>query len=265
MGVTGAASAQDVEAVIAEFTAAGYSMSSPHVPALGFSVSSQDDNRGGRKYIPSLETLIPLVRQAAGRVLPVIHFRTDNKNTLCGQVKKVFNSAYEEGKRGLYEEGLCRTLQLNWTSDPQLVSQLRTIKKDPELCEMQIILRLGRGDMRVRTNGEIAKEILKYGKTINYVIIAAEMTTGKFDLERVVSLYLELRKIRHLTVGFTGRFTGDNVEERVGALNDGIKTNSKPSETATMCINAKDGLMTDNVLDPQKFRAYLQALARVQP
>ncbi len=265
VGVTGPVSKEDVEAVIREFDVAGYSMSSPHVPMLGFVVTSRKPvEQRIYKGLKGLQALFGITDDAkdenaklpaiVGKVLPVIHFDTDDSTyTLCAQVKDAF--------RRLYEGDLCRTVQLNmqWPD----WGQVRRIKED--MPELQIVLRICKGAMPKKPAdvSDIVRKVAEYGDSITYVSINPTGPELIFDINKVLMLYRELREKRpKLVLGFAGGFTGETVEERVRAL---IET----SGTSDFCLNAERGLKDkpngDGVLDLQKVKAYLQAAHRVLP
>ncbi|HLF54492.1 MAG TPA: hypothetical protein VI612_02120 [Candidatus Nanoarchaeia archaeon] len=257
VGVTGIVSTQEVEAVINEFSSAGYSMTSPHIPMLGVLASFKSLNAQptSRRY-PRIELLPELMRAAAGKAFTAVHYNTsDAIYTLCGQVKKVFD--------GIYQGGLCRALQLNvpWPE----VRQVGFIRQD--MPEMQILLQLSQRAMTGLTPKETAERVKLYGGLLSYVLIDPSGGRGlEFDLQKSLEVYRELREqTPGLTIGFAGGLTGANVEERARLL-------TAQTETSGVCIDTESGVRDklsdkpgDDVLNVGKVREYLQGAHRVLP
>ncbi len=255
VGVTGVVSPQEVEAVVNEFTSAGYSMTSPHIPMLGVlaSFKSLNGQPTSRRY-PKIELLPELMRAAAGRVLTMVHYNS-REFGLCGQVNRVF--------KDLYKDGLCRALQLNivWPD----IYQVMLIKGD--FPEMKIVFQANQQAMAGRTTLEIVNGIARYGSSLDYVLIDPSGGRGKeFSIDDSMEVYRELREsLPRLTVGFAGGFTRENVKAKVTEL----KTRT---ESTNFCTDAEGGLRDkksdekgDDVLSISKVRGYLQETKIILP
>ncbi len=141
--------------------------------------------------------------------------------------------------------------------------QVRSIKED--MPELQVVLRIGKGAMPKKPSevSDIVRKVIEYGSSITYVSINPTGPELNFDINKVLMLYRELRERRPgLILGFAGGFTGENVEERVGAL-------IEATGTSDFCLNAERGLKNrpngDGVLTVPKVSNYLQRAHRVAP
>ncbi len=255
VGITGPVNIQETDDICREFSEAGYSMASPHIPMLGFLVSYKTLNgqsTQNRRY-PHLNTLPDLLRVTDGKVLTMIHYNSKEIDTLSNQVDQVFN--------GIYENGLCRAIQLNivW---PEISQVVRIKERYPD---MQIVFQASHKVMDGKTSSQIAQGIRDYGDLINYVLIDPSGGRGiPFDLGSSVALYLELReRCSDLTIGFAGGFTGKNVVPRVSKIFEKLGE-------SVFCIDAEGGLRDkitstygDDLLNVKKVREYIQSTSLI--
>ena len=255
IGITGPVNVQETKDICREFSEAGYSMESPHIPMLGFLVSYKTLNgqaTQNRRYPPA-KSLPELLRATGGQVLTMVHYNSKETDTLSNQVAEIFN--------GVYENGLCRAIQLNivWPN----ISQVARIKEQHP--EMQVVFQASHKAMDGKTPNQIAKGIKNYGDSISYVLIDPSGGRGMpFDLESSVDIYSELREqCPDLTIGFAGGFTGENVAPR-------LKEIFKQVEEDKFCIDAEGGLRDkvtsaygDDLLNIEKVRGYLQSASSV--
>lgn len=255
VGITGPVNVQETGDICREFSEAGYSMESPHIPMLGFLVSYKTLNgqpTQNRRY-PPVNSLPDLLRAIDGQVLTMIHYNSKEIDTLSDQVTQVFD--------GVYDKGLCRAIQLNivWPN----VGQVALIKKRHP--EMQMVFQASHKTMDGRTANQIARGIKEYGGLINYVLIDPSGGRGMaFDLESSVTIYSELSELcPELTIGFAGGFSGENVAPRLREILQKI-------ETEDFCIDAEGRLRDkitsvygDDLLNIKKVREYLQSASSV--
>ncbi len=226
VGVTGPVSVGEVECLVGKFFRAGYSFDSPHMPMIGFLVSSEtlEGKTVNRRY-PPIDELNLLVSLTIGKALPMIHYRSREGKTLYDQVSKVFN--------GLYEEGLCRAIQfnINWPD----IHQIELVKD--KFPEMQIVFAATSGVMKGGTPQEVVKRIGEYEKLLDYILIDPSGGKGsEFDVKTSLEFHKELQtQIPTSTVGFAGGFTGENVGRIVSEIRDVLGSSD-------FCIDAEGGL-----------------------
>ena len=258
IGITGPVLPHEVDLIINEFQKADITFDSPHIPQipmLGFLVSYKTLNdlpTKNRRY-PNFENLRFLLEQANNRVFTTVHYNTRDKENLANEVSRVFE--------GIYEDGLCRGIQLNvvWPS----LDQIRQIKR--EFPDMKIIFQ---GNQKVLSSGtpqEVVRRIKEYQSDVSYLLIDPSGGRGKeFDIDSSVDIYQELKEqIPDLMTGFAGGFTGDNVIDRTETLINKIKTSK-------FSIDAEGGLRDkispaygDDLLNPQKVNGYVSNSAWV--
>ena len=257
VGVTGPVTVGEVESLVGEFSRAGYSMGSTHLPMVGFLVSYQTLNGqaiNNRRY-PPIGELRALVSQTSGRAFPMVHYSSREKATLADQVSQVFD--------GLYEEGLCRAVQFNITWPD--VRQIELVKE--RFPEMQVVFA---ASGRVMSNGspqEVVKRIGEYEKLLDYVLLDPSGGQGKdFNVQTSLAFYEELRTcVPSITAGFAGGFTGENVGKIVCEIRDVIGRSD-------FCIDAEGGLRDkitsafgDDIFNVKKVSHYLQEASKVLP
>ena len=76
VGITGPVNVQETKDICREFSEAGYSMESPHIPMLGFLVSYKTLNgqaTQNRRYPPA-SSLPDLLKSTDGQVLTMVHY-----------------------------------------------------------------------------------------------------------------------------------------------------------------------------------------------
>ena len=255
VGVTGPVTEGEVEGIIQEFTAAGYTMQSQHLPMVGFLASHKTLNgpAGNRRY-PGVKNLPYLLTQADNRVFTTIHYNSREPG-LAEQVSKVFD--------GVYLEGLCRAIQLNivWPD----VAEVRKIKD--RFPSMSIIFQVSRTAMEGKSAKEIADGIEKYGDTLAYALIDPSGGENlEFDVDNSVAVFRELgKRLPSMSIGFAGSLNGDNVGKKVSEL-------IEKTGTSEFSIDAESGLRDkvtdahgDDLLNFSKVKAYLEAAHRVLP
>ena len=255
VGITGPVNIKETKYICKEFSEAGYSMDSPHIPMLGFLVSYKTLN--GRttqnRRCPPANSLPELLRSTNGRVLTMVHYYSKKMKTLSNQVAQIFD--------GVYENALCKAIQLNivWPDIGQ-VAKIREQHPD-----MQVVFQASHKATDGKTPNQIAKNVQDYGDSISYVLIDPSGGRGMpFDLESSVAIYSELRdQCPDLAIGFAGGFTGENVAPR-------LKEIFKQIEEDKFCIDAEGGLRDkitsaygNDLLNIEKVRGYLQSASLV--
>ncbi len=255
VGITGPVTVSETRDICREFSEAGYSMTSPHIPMLGFLVSYTTLNgkaTKNRRY-PPINTLPDLLRATDNRVLTMIHYNTPGVDSLSQQVARLFD--------GIYDYGLCRSIQLNivWPD----IEQVRQIKEQHP--EMKIVFQASEKAMGGKTSRQIANGIKAYGDSISYVLIDPSGGKGlPFDLLSSVAVYSELKEqCPDLTIGFAGGLSGENVAQKV-------KDIFQQFGQSDFCIDAEGGLRDkitsaygDDLLNLDKARSYLRAASVV--
>lgn len=255
IGITGAVTVQETEDICNAFGEAGYTLESPYIPMLGFLVSHttlKGQPTENRRY-PPVKELPRLLQATDKRVLTMVHYNTRETSTLADQVTDLY--------QGIYEEELCRALQLNVTW-PEVRQVARIKEKFPD---MQIVLQASQAAMKDKTSRTIAQKIKGYGNVISYVLIDPSGGRGKeFDEAISLLIYQSVRKeCPHVRIGFAGGFTGENIAERVKRLEAEIKGSN-------FCVDAEGGLRDkitskygDDVLNMQKVRKYVRSASTV--
>lgn len=250
IGITGPVNIQETRFICSEFSEAGYSMDSPHIPMLGFLVSYKTLNGQSvqnRRY-PKLNEIPNMLTATEGKVFTMIHYNSKEMDSLSDQVAKIFE--------GIYENNLCRAIQLNivWPN----LKEVETIKA--KYPDMQIVFQASHKAMEGKTPKMIAEGIKTYGDALNYVLIDPSGGRGlEFDLKSSVLLYTELKEhCPDLCIGFAGGFNGENVALKVEDLIKEIKSGA-------FCIDAEGGLRDklsseygDDLLNIEKVKKYLQ-------
>lgn len=246
VGVTGSANIQETKKICREFIQAGFSIESLHIPMIGLLVSYNTLNGQStkNKRYPPIKVLPELLKATKGKVLTSIHYYTQETDSLPEQVEVLF--------KGIYEEGLCRIIQLNISCSN--IIHVATIKE--EYPNMQIILPVSNDCSK-----KVAERVVGYRDLVDYVLIDPSKGRGKiFDLESSIATYCEIKKYcPNLTIGFAGGFTGENVASRLKEIIQKIETNE-------FCIDAEGGLRDksrcmdkNDVLNTAKVKSYLES------
>lgn len=251
VGVTGPVCVEETIAICREFSLAGYSMQTPHIPMLGFLVSDKTlrgQETKNRRY-PEVWKIPYMLDRIHGDVFTMIHYSTKEPDSLSDQVKQIFED--------IYEEGLCRAMQMNivWPD----IKQVTEVKR--RYPEMQLVFQASFRAMEGKSPKELADRISAYGDLIDYALIDPSGGRGEpFDVKSSVAVYSELKqKCPGLRIGFAGGLTGEDVSDKVKEVVEKVGASD-------FCIDAEGGLRDkitpaygDDLLNMQKVRAYLQA------
>ena len=258
IGVTGSVTVLETVDICKAFSEAGYSLNTPHIPMLGFLVSYKTltgELMKNRRY-PAVNSLPKLLEATAGSVLTMVHYNSNEGSSLAEQVARIFAD-----KVNIYENGLCRALQLNivWPGPTQ------TAKIKEQFLNMQIVLQASNKAMSGKNHRQIAEKIQQYADTIDYVLIDPSGGKGlEFNIDSSVAVYSQLREqCPDLCIGFAGGLTSENVSSRITELISRVGENS-------FCIDAEGGLRDkitahygDDLLNIRKVQSYLQSASLV--
>lgn len=252
VGITGFKTGEEVDVVNAIFEKNGFNQNFSHLPMYGFIVTDKrladvmKEGTQSPKFVnlPLLASLLP------STTLPMMHYYTDNKDNLADEIEQVFSYG------AMYWSGDCRAVQLNVDWPP--LKQIEKIKTMFE--EMAIVLQLPARAMEGKTTAEITRQAKEYDGLVSFALIDPSGGLGlDFDLERSLELMASLYQAMPTTqIGVAGGFSGENVEERVWAIQGRY---SEP-----FCIDAQGKLRDDHnkgKLDLEKVQLYIEKAARV--
>ena len=256
VGITGSTTIDEVTELVSQFEEAGYGLDSPHIPMLGFLVSKKtlDSLPMSNRRYPKFSDVRGLLEVTRCKTFNMIHYNSRELD-LTNQLEKIFD--------GIYQDGLCRSVQLNIVY-PEIEELEKFKQKMPEL---QVVFQASQHVLRCQRPQQIAERISEYGQTIDYVLIDPSGGKGKeFKIEDSVNIYNELReKVPHVTIGFAGGFTGDNVQPRVLDIRDKINSSQ-------FCIDAEGGLRDkitdaygDDTINLVRSQHFLKCASKVLP
>lgn len=206
IGVTGATTREEVNHLVRVFYEKGR-QTTEHQPMIGFLVSYKTLNGQetlNRRY-PRFESIPSLLKEDHFDSFTTIHYNSKELTSLADQVKKIF-------KEQIYEENLCRGIQLNIPWPP--IEELTKIKR--ELPDLKIIMQLSHSCLD-ESPVEVATKVKNYGELIDYVLIDPSGGKGKsFEIAKIKPYYNEIKSYNpELIIGFAGGFTGENAFGRI--------------------------------------------------
>jgi phosphoribosylanthranilate isomerase len=263
VGLTGINTRIEAQIAAEEFTKAGFSNESSHIPMYGVLMSYRTLNDILPKELktpniryPNWRPIKSRMKELAKQGLPMIHYTTKEKDTLPGQIKKIFKELFHDGN--LYDENICRAVQLNivWPKPGHLEE---IVKEFPEL---NITFQLSSRAQADYSPQEIAEKLSPYKDFISYLLIDPSGGRGEeFDINKSLNIYNALKeKFPSLVLGFAGGLTGDNVKEKCSGLISKVGKD--------FCIDAEGGLRVrescldeqyNDDLDLEKVRKYISA------
>lgn len=194
-----------------------------------------------------------------GRV--AIHYNTKEPETLAEQIDLLLGNLCEEYDCDEEDDGIedwryYDMLQLNmvWPN----VDEIKKIRK--AFKGLDIIFQASSRTMEGKTPQQFIEQLKKYESCIEYVLLDPSGGLGReFEAERVVPFYETIRKnMPHVGIGFAGGLSGENLESKMSSVIKLIGTND-------ISIDAEGKLRTDDKLDMNKVKEYLQAARRVFP
>lgn len=184
----------------------------------------------------------------------MLHYNSREYDTLADQIRSLFE--------GIYQENLCRALQLNVVWPP--LDEMKKIKET--FPKMEIVLQVSRS-MLGEAVAHTTKQIVCYRDYVAHVLVDPLGGRGlAFNADEAGALYHTLHEaMPQTTIGFAGGLTGENVASRVEEIR--AKTG-----TSDFSIDAEGGLRDkrsqaygDDDLNLQKVQHYLVATGRVLP
>lgn len=215
---------------------------------LGFTASNKrlENRHSEGKTSPSLENLASLcVWASVVRALPMIHYFTDKPANLAAEIITLFTDP-EIGN--LYEENLCRAIQIN--QDWPAVTQLQAVKA--KLPELQIVVQLSPTALKL-PDEEVVAKAKQYDGLADYMLIDPSGGMGvPLDLVRGAKLIGKLEStLPACRIGAAGGFSPENIAESYLAL--------AGNNHWRFCVDAQGKLRTEGgELDPGKAIEYLE-------
>lgn len=243
VGITGFKTELDVAIASLFFKRCGFAIPGmPYKAMYGFPCSPHKimnpDKQGSRG--PSLNCLASLVKKVPGWALPMVHYFTNEKDTLDEQVKEVFS------KNNLYD--ICKALQLNvaWPG----LKQVRNIMD--EYKEMKIVLQIPLPLVEETKIKDIVARAKEYDSLVSYVLVDPSRGKGKQFQEKDISLMCALGKaMPSTTMGIAGGLGPSSVKSKVASV--------KKEYNDLFSIDAEGALRKDNELSGYKVRDYIES------
>ena len=136
---------------------------SSYLPMFGFLVSEtrlKQKNVSGKKS-PAAEDLTYLARHVPQGSLPMMHYHTNDLETLPAQIRDLF-TIYQ-----MYDKRICRAVQLNmeWPS----VDKIEEIRNN--FPKLHIVLQLSNRGMDSLSVAEIVQKSRSYDGLVQYTLI----------------------------------------------------------------------------------------------
>ncbi|KYK26761.1 hypothetical protein AYK26_04780 [Euryarchaeota archaeon SM23-78] len=250
VGITGYKTTQEVKDMAEMFRESGF----PNIRyEVMFGVLSSykriDDVNSEGKKSPCLSKLPEILQEIPSWGLPMIHYYTPRKESLCTEILSLFTHD------PLYDANLCRAVQLNvdW---PPLEHLNYIIKEFPEL---KIVLQLPPRATEGLGLEEIAKRAKEYDNLVKYALIDPSRGKGlDFEVQYSVELMSALNQaMPHTRIGIAGGFDADNVKKKVPLI--------KEKYQEDFFIDAQGRLRTEDrkALDLNKAERYIKACSEV--
>ncbi|HCU90412.1 MAG TPA: hypothetical protein DGR97_10730 [Gammaproteobacteria bacterium] len=213
-----------------------------HIGALGF-VTSTDSLTGQRfPQFLTLSELFPLLQKAS--IDNIIHHCSSEPSNIAEEVAQILSYG------GIYEKGLCRTIQLN-----NGLIAIQTLKKIKERFEnLRIVLSI---DKEAMSNPNLLSEIKNRQRYLTYFLIDPSYGTGTaFDIKKCVDIFQPLvENFPHIVGGFAGGLTANTVKNVVQE----IQRNNIRS--FSLCVDS--GVRGANGCDINKAETYLHNVGTV--
>jgi len=227
VGITGFKTREDVLEVEDIANELGFENFS-HSLMFGYLVSDKRirDRDSEGKQSSSLNDLPTIVRLTPRFGFPVLHYFTRG-NEYAEEIQELFNFGR------LYENGICRSVQLNNMDVLPTVEDVdRIIQSLPKL---EVILQLPRKFLEELTPEQATRRVKEYEGLISYVLVDPSGGLGlDFNLEKCIDVMSAVDEALNIMVGVAGGFSGDNVRERIRDIQSRF---SKP-----FCIDAQGKL-----------------------
>lgn len=261
VSVTAGVSKEEVESVVQEFSHAGFTLESVHVPAIGFLVSQKtvhfQSTQPKNRRFPKFNELPELLEVARRYVLPTVHYNPHNdqrgrEEMLSEQVTSVMSSL----------SGLCNVIQLNGKGwhEPSEIEKIKERYND-----LSIILQVSSYATEGLSNQAIADKIGLYKQTIDYVLLDPSRGRGlMLNVDYAASLYTAVKSLPYeYAVVVAGGLSGENSETVVSALVKKLKTtNFSIDAEGNLRDKQNDRFFGNDILNMEKVRAYLCGVAK---
>lgn len=263
VSVTAGVDYQEVSKISALFKAAGYTMESEHVPAIGFLVSQRTvhypETKARNLRFPIFKEIPNLIHAANNEILTVMHYNPNNDQPASPEAlsEQVINAL-----QSFYSQRLCHTVQLNGKSLHD-IKQVRQIKEHFE--DLDIILQVSAHAMKALTASDVARRISRYNDSINYVLIDPSRGRGiEFDVGHSSELFDAIKSLpTDYSVVFAGGLSGNNVERYLCQLVDRIGSTDFSIDAESRLRNKINGFFGQDILNLDKVREYIKNSAKV--
>ncbi len=236
----------DVLSVTKAFHDAGFSLSSPCLPVVGFLLSQGEQSlkkRWPKRYADP--AMLPELLTACTHILPAIHYEAPNAGSIAGELTALLRTI-----AGAHPSPM---LQVNTELSDDLVKQLDRLHQ--EFPTLPIILQLRPGLLGMRDPDTIAKTLLPCAPNIRRILIDPSCGVGTaLDLTFASALYRTCKTLLpDVGIGFAGGLSGRN-------LNDVLTSLIETLGSHDFSIDAESGLRGErDELDLAAVAAYIRA------
>ena len=244
IGITGFRTVDEVERIARHIESypIGYVM---------FGITSSNkrllDPTSSGKTSPPLKDINALVKAVPRHHLPMIHYFTDNPETLAQEVVALFEFC---GLNVDTRPSLMCGLQLNATwPDPDQLNIIQEWCRTP----IPITLQLPKEVLEKGLHHEVSARLKPYEGLIQYALIDPSGGQGRdVDLQMASQVMLEIAEYRKgITPGVAGGFNADNVAPRIKNLAvENICLHCNQARAYDYCIDAQGGLRDTLFIQP---------------
>ena len=248
IGVTGLISKSEIQSTLELFASCGITLQTSRIPMIGILVTEETlrvgTHRKKARY-PPLKEIPELLKTAKGKCFATIHYHSKNPG-FAEEIGDLL--CYKE----IYENGLCRGLQLN-LADPSSREIQKIRKSFPQLA---IILQLN--PSLLSTNVKWVSFITEHDyRMLEYFLVDHSRGTGRpIDLTFATAVYkiLKSRGVHH-GIGFAGGFSHINISNHIRYLR-------RELDTTNFSIDVESGIRTQNKYDLGKAEQYIANAAQ---
>lgn len=250
IGVTGVTSPEQATDLLRLFEKNNFTLEGSHIPMMGVLVSDKTFNHRLTKSnrYPDFFKVVPILEAAKGRAFTALHYNTHTPEQLADEVEMLFNFG------DIYENNLCRGIQLNIKSPP--VEQIQMINE--QFPDMKIILQMSQTLEELTADNEKWLNALHSMNCADYVLIDSSRGQGRLlDIAQSAELFKYLsEKVGRVCYGFAGGLSGDSVRPVMQRL-------SAFTGAFNFSLDAEGKLMNENdVLDLEKVEDYISGASR---
>lgn len=243
IGITGFTSKSEIQSTLDLFVRHGITLQTDRIPMIGILVTEETLRLGAhakKERYPPFKEIPELLKIAKGKCFTTIHYHSKNPG-FAEEVRELLSY------KRIYENGLCRGLQLNLT-DPSSREIQKVRKSFPQLA---IILQLN--PSLLSTNVKYVSFITKYDyRMVEYFLVDHSRGKGKpIDLTFATTVYkiLKSRGIRN-GIGFAGGFSHINISNHIRYLR-------RELDTTNFSIDVESGIRTQDKYDLGKVEQYI--------